>query len=70
MELRASSLHKPVNATTRDTRFNFVSFSESMLCLTVPTGRLLEDTRSLDLEFKGVESNVSIALARLGWCTR
>jgi len=29
----------------------------------------LEDTRSLDLEFAGAESNVSVALARLGWRT-
>jgi hypothetical protein len=30
-----------------------------MLRLTGPTGQQLEDTRSLDLEFAGAESNVS-----------
>ncbi len=40
-----------------------------MLRLSVPTGRRLDDTRSLDLEVAGAESNVSVALARLGWRT-
>ena len=40
-----------------------------MLRLSVPTGRRLDDTRSLDLEFAGAESNVCVALARLGWRT-
>ncbi len=56
-----------MSATTRTPRFDFVSLGESMLRLTVPTGRRLEDTRSLDLEFAGAESNVSVALTRLGW---
>ena len=38
-----------------------------MLRLSVPTGRRLDDTRTLDMELAGAESNVSVALARLGW---
>lgn len=48
-------------------RFDFVSLGESMLRLSVPTGRRLDDTRSLDMEIAGAESNVSVALARFGW---
>ena len=48
-------------------RFDFISLGESMLRLSVPTGRRLDDTRSLDMEIAGAESNVSVALARLGW---
>lgn len=33
----------------------------------MPTGRRLDDTRALDMELAGAESNVSTALARLGW---
>lgn len=50
-------------------RFDFVSLGESMLRLSVPTGRRLDDTRLLDMELAGAESNVSVALARLGWRT-
>ena len=42
--------------------------------LSVPTGRRLEDTRTLDVEVAGAESNVCTALARLGrrtgWVSR
>ena len=38
-----------------------------MLRLSVPAGRRLDDTRVLDMELAGAESNVSVALARLGW---
>jgi len=54
---------------TQPPRFDFVSLGESMLRLSVPTGRRLDDTRLLDLELAGAESNVSVALARLGWRT-
>ena len=40
-----------------------------MLRLGVPSGHRLEDTRSLDMELGGAESNVAVALARLGWRT-
>lgn len=56
-------------ASTRTTRFDFVSLGESMLRLSVPTGYRLDDTRALDMELAGAESNVSVALARLGWRT-
>ncbi|HUG33514.1 MAG TPA: sugar kinase [Anaerolineales bacterium] len=55
--------------STTSTRFDFVSLGESMLRLSVPTGRRLDDTRMLDMELAGAESNVSVALARLGWRT-
>ena len=55
--------------STPSPRFDFVSLGESMLRLSVPTGRRLDDTRMLDMELAGAESNVSVALARLGWRT-
>ena len=58
-----------MSESTRTPRFDFVSLGESMLRLTVPTGRRLDDTRTLDMELAGAESNVSVALARLGWRT-
>ncbi|MBX0328858.1 sugar kinase [Oscillochloris sp. ZM17-4] len=47
-------------------RFDVVSLGESMLRLSVPSGRRLDDTRSLELEIGGAESNVCTAMARLG----
>ena len=58
-----------MSKSTLPPRFDFVSLGESMLRLSVPTGRRLDDTRLLDLELAGAESNVSVALARLGWRT-
>jgi len=58
-----------MSESTRTPRFDFVSLGESMLRLSVPTGRRLDDTRMLDMELAGAESNVSVALARLGWRT-
>jgi 2-dehydro-3-deoxygluconokinase len=58
-----------MNVSTRTPRFDFVSLGESMLRLSVPTGKRLDDTRVLDMELAGAESNVSVALARLGWRT-
>jgi len=58
-----------MSESTHSPRFDFVSLGESMLRLSVPTGRRLDDTRLLDMEFAGAESNVSVALARLGWRT-
>jgi 2-dehydro-3-deoxygluconokinase len=55
--------------STHTPRFDFVSLGESMLRLSVPIGRRLDDTRVLDMELAGAESNVSVALARLGWRT-
>jgi 2-dehydro-3-deoxygluconokinase len=56
-----------MSQATHTPRFDFVSLGESMLRLSVPTGRRLDDTRMLDMELAGAESNVSVALARLGW---
>jgi len=58
-----------MKASTHSPRFDFVSIGESMLRLSVPAGRRLDDTRRLDMELAGAESNVSVALARLGWRT-
>jgi 2-dehydro-3-deoxygluconokinase len=55
-------------------RFDLTSIGEAMWRLSVPTGRRLEDTRTLDVEVAGAESNVCTALARLGrrtgWVSR
>jgi 2-dehydro-3-deoxygluconokinase len=55
-------------------RFDLVSLGETMLRLSVPMGRRLDDARSLDLEIGGAESNICTALARLGrrcgWVSR
>lgn len=55
-------------------RFDVVSLGESMLRLSVPIGRRLDDARSLDVEVAGAECNVCYALARLdrsvGWVGR
>ena len=51
----------------RPTRFDLISLGESMLRLSVPVGRRLDDARALDLEAGGAEGNVCVALARLGW---
>lgn len=53
----------------RTPHFDFVSLGESMLRLSVPSGQRLDDAYSLDMELGGAESNVSVALARLGWRT-
>jgi 2-dehydro-3-deoxygluconokinase len=55
-------------------RFDATSFGETMLRLSVPEGRRLEDTRHLDMGIGGAESNVCAALAglgrRVGWLSR
>src|SRR5438105_2667438 len=48
-------------------RFDVVSLGETMLRLSVPVGERLDDARALDVEVGGTESNVCVALARLGW---
>lgn len=47
-------------------RFDVTTLGESMLRLSVPSGARLDDTRRLDVEIGGAESNVCVALARLG----
>lgn len=60
--------------SSRTPRFDLVSLGESMLRLSVPIGKRLDDARTLDLEPAGAESNVCTALARLGrrvgWVSR
>jgi 2-dehydro-3-deoxygluconokinase len=55
-------------------RFELTTIGETMLRLSVPLGRRLADSRSLDLEIGGAESNVCVALSRLrrrcGWISR
>ncbi|HSH82622.1 MAG TPA: sugar kinase [Herpetosiphonaceae bacterium] len=58
----------------RNSRFDVVSLGETMLRLSVPIGERLDDARALDVEVGGAESNVCVALARLGrrcgWVSR
>jgi len=50
----------------RQPRWDVSSIGESMLRLSVPVGQRLSDAQSLDVEIGGAESNVLIALSRLG----
>lgn len=47
-------------------RWDVVSFGETMLRLAVPLGERLETTKQLEVGIGGAESNVLVALARLG----
>jgi 2-dehydro-3-deoxygluconokinase len=55
-------------------RFDVTSLGETMLRLSVPSGRRLEDTAALDVHPGGAESNVCAALAsldrRCSWVSR
>jgi 2-dehydro-3-deoxygluconokinase len=55
-------------------RFDLTTLGETMLRLSVPIGARLDDMRALDVEIGGAESNVCVALARLGrrcgWVSR
>ena len=50
----------------RLTDYDLVTFGETMIRLSTPTGHRLETSTSLDIGIGGTESNVAIALARLG----
>lgn len=56
------------------TRFDVVTLGETMVRLTPPALRLLEQSSTLDVEVGGTESNVMIGLSRLGrrtlWLSR
>ena len=56
------------------TRYDVVTLGETMLRLTPPNLRRLEQTAHLDVEVGGTESNLAIGLARLGlkslWLSR
>ncbi len=55
-------------------QFDVSSLGENMLRLSVPVGTRLDDARAFDVEVGGAESNVCVALARLGrrcaWISR
>lgn len=55
-------------------RFDVTTLGEAMLRLSVPMGRRLADTQSLELQIGGAEANVAVALAQLGrrcaWLSR
>lgn len=63
-----------MHETARSQRFDVTSIGEAMLRLSVPAGMCMDDARSLDVEVGGAESNVCVALARLGrscgWVSR
>lgn len=48
------------------THYDLITFGETMIRLTTAGGRRLETTGTLDVTIGGAESNVSVALARLG----
>lgn len=48
-------------------RFDVTTYGEGGLRLSVPAGRRLETTNSLDVDVAGTEANVVGALVRLGW---
>jgi 2-dehydro-3-deoxygluconokinase len=48
------------------TSLDIFTFGESMIRLSSPLGQRIETVQSLDLKIGGTESNLSIALARLG----
>lgn len=60
--------------TTRETRYDLLTLGESMLRLSPPGNMRLEQATQLDLFPAGAESNLAIALARLGkraaWMSR
>ena len=47
-------------------RYDLISFGETMLRLSAAGGRRLEETEALNVAIGGTESNVAVALARLG----
>jgi 2-dehydro-3-deoxygluconokinase len=55
-------------------RFDLTTFGETMLRLSVPNGVRMENTRSLDLNIGGAETNVCAAISsigrRCGWISR
>ncbi len=54
-------------------KWDVLSFGETMIRLSVPLGERLETAESLEVRIGGAESNVAVALARLGrraaWCS-
>ncbi len=50
-------------------RFDFTTFGEGVIRLSVPAGQRIETTNKFDVDVSGTEANVASALARLGWRT-
>lgn len=48
-------------------RFDFTTFGEGVLRLSVPPGERIERAKSFDVDVSGTEANVASALSRLGW---
>ena len=48
-------------------RFDFVSLGETMIRLSTPNYQRLSQTQSFDIQIGGAESNVAVALSRLGF---
>lgn len=48
-------------------RFDFVSLGETMIRLSPPNFERISQARSLDIQIGGAESNVAVAMARLGF---
>lgn len=48
-------------------RYNFISFGETMIRFSTSVGQRLENCTLLNVHVGGSESNVGVALARLGW---
>ena len=55
--------------TSSGKSFDLVTWGETMIRLSPPKGVPMEGAPSLDMMVGGTESNVAIALARLGWRT-
>jgi 2-dehydro-3-deoxygluconokinase len=51
----------------RSTRYDLVTFGETMVRLAASGGRRLEETETISVSIGGTESNVAVALCRLGF---
>jgi 2-dehydro-3-deoxygluconokinase len=51
------------------TRFDFVSLGETMIRLSPPNFERISQAQSLDIQIGGAESNVAVAMSRLGFKT-
>src|SRR5579859_5177402 len=49
---------------------DLLTVGETMLRLSVPSGKLLSEMAALDVSVGGAESNVAVAVARMGYRSR
>ncbi len=49
---------------------DLLTVGEALIRLSVPPGDLLADTQTLDVHIAGAESNVAVAVARMGFKAR